>query len=227
MPLPEMSKSLASAVKVIESRSGSVVVQVCTYSPKERTAELRELGFAWDKARRVLLRFAADEGAELNDLLATEALAIEMLPPPEDRVEFRLRAFAPSVVRDSVKRVMEQEGIAFDRRQNKWATPLNRELRARLSGKFASRSGEAASRREAEARLAKTIETRATQRQSGFERKRHEWETLRAQDSSFSRRDYEYTQRLKLMRRHNDFQLGSDGAPNWPDPPTPNGFSWH
>ena len=40
-------------------------------------------------------------------------------------------------------------------------------------------------------------------------------------DPAFTRRDYEYGQRLLHMSATSTAPMGKDGAPNWPDPPNP------
>jgi hypothetical protein len=43
-------------------------------------------------------------------------------------------------------------------------------------------------------------------------------------DEEYQERSREYTQRLIALRDMNAFDIGKDGAPNWPDPPRPRGY---
>jgi hypothetical protein len=225
MTFPTLTTEFRNELSFIESRNGGVVVEVCSYCPKDKSEELKSLGFAWDKVARVLLRVDVSDSATLEDLLATEALRCEFFTQPCHRAELSLRSFASAATFSAVSSIMRDRGARYDRAQRRWTLDLDRESRKELQAVVASQSGERAKKEETEQKLTNAMETKMECCQSSYEKRQREWDTLQAQDSSFMRRDYEYTQRLKLMLKYNDFEVGSDGSPNWPDPPVPQGFS--
>lgn len=227
MSFPPVATDLEKEIKLLESQNGGVVLQVCPYCPKERIEELKNIGFSWDKTRKVMLRFSLDEYATLEDLIATEAVLCQIHLPPVDKAEFSLRSYTPPSVFASVCKIMQDCDARYDRQRRVWTLGLDRNVRKYLQGVIGSRSEEIVQKKESETKLVAAMENRFDNYQSNYEKRQREWEVLASQDSSFARRDYEYTQRLKLMLKYNDYEVGSDGGINWPDPPVPKGFSRH
>ena len=47
------------------------------------------------------------------------------------------------------------------------------------------------------------------------------WQERARKDPTYARRHYEYGKLLVEMGETGSYVVGSDGAPNWPDPPVP------
>jgi hypothetical protein len=223
--LPVLSNELKKELTVVESKHGGVVLQVCSYCPKAHNQAMRDHGFSWDAEAKVLLRLHVDETATLEDLLATDAFCAKFVHNPVHKIVFKLRSFTPSFVFSAIAKLLRPHSAIYDRSTRSWTIELERWKRRELEAIHGSASQERARKQDADVRFQAAMENKTDSYYTGFQKRQREWETLRAQDSSFARRDYEYTQRLKLMRQFNDFEVGTDGAPNWPDPPVPKGFS--
>ena len=84
-----------------------------------------------------------------------------------------------------------------------------------------TRSQEAAERRRKEAKEAAAEEERGAALERAVVAKAIDWQERARKDPTYARRSYEYGQLLKQMSDTGSFVVGSDGAPNWPDPPVP------
>ena len=78
-----------------------------------------------------------------------------------------------------------------------------------------------AERRRKEAAEAASEEKRVAALERAADAKAADWQERARKDPTHARRSYEYGQLLLQMSASGSYLVGSDGAPNWPDPPVP------
>ena len=103
----------------------------------------------------------------------------------------------------------------YDGIRKKWRCPATRTLRAALQHTQEQRRRAVEEEARQEAERASNIEQVIERRIERIKRCVSACGQRMSHDLEFNRRDYEYGQSLLTL----DAPLGSDGAPNWPDPP--------
>jgi hypothetical protein len=199
--------AVPSDVVVIKSTSGGAQLEAAFQSTREQSKALRADGFSWCKEDMVLLRVHVLPEATVADLVAIGALCASYAV---DECLLRTRAFLCPYAFGGAHQACKAGGFAF-RKGVGWAKAMGADEWRALQSVAGTLSAEAAERRRVQAE-----ETA----------KEEEWAAAReraaaAKAANLQRRSYDYGKLLLQMSETGSYVLGSDGAPNWPDPPLP------
>lgn len=206
-----------SDVVVIKSTSGGAALEAVFQSTREQSKALRADGFSWCKEDMVLLRVYVLPEATVADLVAIGALCASYAV---DECLLRTRAFLCPYAFGGVHQACKAGGFAF-RKGVGWAKAMGADEWRALQSVAGTRSAEAAERRRVQAEEMAKEEEWAAARERAAAAKAASLQACARRDPTYARRSYDYGKLLLQMSETGSYVLGSDGAPNWPDPPVP------
>ena len=210
------SSDVFAEVSVIKSESGGAMLEAVFHCARDQSRALNDVGFAWCKDDKVLLRAHVLPEATVADLLSIDAVRASYAG---GECVLRARAFLCLFAYSGVNQVCQ--GAGFSRKGDGWVKPMETAEYEALQSVAGTRSQEAAERRRKEAAEAASEEKRVAALERAADAKAADWQERARKDPTHARRSYEYGQLLVQMSEKDSFLVGSDGAPNWPDPPVP------
>ena len=205
-------------MSVIKSESRGATLETVFQCSRDQSKALGGVGFAWCKEDKVLLRVhALPETTVTTDLLSIDAVRASYT---DGECTLRARAYLCRFAFSAVTQVCEAANFSF-RKGVGWVKSMGVVEYEALQSVAGTRSQEAAERRRKEAKEAAAEEERGAALERAVVAKAIDWQERARKDPTYARRSYEYGQLLKQMSDTGSFVVGSDGAPNWPDPPVP------
>lgn len=204
-------------VDVVKSESGGATVEAVFHSSRKQSGALSAIGFAWCKEDGVSLRAHPHPGATVADLVSIDAVRATFT---NGNCVLRARAYLCQFAFSGINQICKADGFSFCKGVG-WSKQVSAEEYDGLQALAGTRSNEAAERRRMQAEEAAAAEKLAAARERAAFAKAVDWQDRVRKDPSYARRSYEYGQLLKQVSETGSFAVGSDGAPNWPDPPVP------
>ena len=204
-------------VNVIKSESGGATMEAVFHCSQDQSTALRDVGFAWCKEDGVLLRCHPSSGATVADLVTIDALRASYM---DGECVLRARAYLHSFAFGGVDQICKNDDFSF-RKGDGWVKRMSGEEYEALQVFAGMDSEEAAERQRMKAAAMAAEEKLAAAMERAAEAKAIDWQDRVRKDPMYDKRYYEYGKLLLHMSETDSVVYGSDGAPNWPDPPVP------
>jgi len=216
---PIVPPAAPEGVGILTSRCGGATLESVMCCSREQSKELNDVGFTWCAADKVLLRLQIDNSATTSvaDLLAVDALRASYT---NGECVLSKRAFLQHFLFIAVNQVCKANGFSFSKDVG-WVKAMDADEWCALKSIAGTCSEEVAERRRVQADKDIEIEKQWDARERAATIKKLKFEARKHKDPTYQRRHFEYGQLLLQMWETGSYVLGSDGAPNWPEPPVP------
>lgn len=201
---------------MIKSESGGATVEVVFACSRGHGEALSEIGFAWCKEDNVLIRINPSADATVPDLLSIDAVCTRYTETGE--YVLSARAYLCQFAFSGVNMVCKDAGFSY-RKGVGWVKAMAVEEFEKLQSVAGTRSQERVECQRQEVEAAASEEKQAAAMEQAAVAKAANFRERLRKDPTYARRFYEYGQLLLQMSATGSYVLGSDGAPNWPDPP--------
>ena len=164
---------------------------------------------------------------------AYDLARIRVLVQDEHGKGLKLRRFVDTPLFQSIVQVCRRDGLRYDGKgvfviaaRSKEAQTAMRVLYDAVGSAFDEDGTSSTAIREAKRNDDIVMNTWFERMDSTIARKRDEFYSSIARDPTYGGREAQFSAQLSEMARHYStmVSLGSDGAPNWPDGPLPEGF---
>jgi hypothetical protein len=209
--------NVLAEVTVIKSESGGATLEAIFTCSRDQSTALGDVGFAWCKEDKVILRLHPSSGATVADLVSIDALRASYT---DGECVLRKRAYLCWFAFDGVDQICKEDGYSF-RKGEGWAKVMGAEEYEVLQAIAGMSSEEAVERRRMKAEEDEEEESRAAAMERDAEAAAIHWQDRVLKDPTYDHRRYEYGKLLLWMSETGSVIYGSDGAPNWPDAPVP------
>ena len=156
--------------------------------------------------------------ATITDLVSIDALRTSYTETGECMLS--TRAYLHPFAYSGINQVCKDAGFSFCKGVG-WVKAMAAEEFENLQSVAGTRSQECVERQRQEAKAAAAEEKRTTAMEQAVVAKAAHFHERVRKDPTYAQRFYTYGQLLLQMSATGSYVLGSDGAPNWPDPPVP------